>query len=89
MACISFPNGQSQRRVHKADLEKFLPNPRTKTAVSPIVNAVILDFAVIVKMLPPKTAHLQRQVLQCYTFAHYVKKQLESLSRLHLVRALA
>ena len=65
MASIPFPNGQSQKRVHKADLVKFLPNPRTKIAESPIVNPVILDFAIIVQMLPPKTGHLGR-VLQWY-----------------------
>ena len=47
MACIPFPNGQSQRRVQKADLVKILPKPRTTIAESPIVNAVILDFAIM------------------------------------------
>ena len=65
LACISFPNGPSKRRVKKADLVKVLPNPRTKIAESPITNAVILDFAVIIQILPPKTRHLQR-VLQWY-----------------------
>ena len=36
MACIPFPRGQSQRRVQKADLLKFLPNLRTKISESPI-----------------------------------------------------
>ena len=61
------PNGQSQRRVQKADPVKFLPNPRTKIAESPIVNAVILDFAIVVQMLPPKPGHLGR-VLQWYQY---------------------
>ena len=68
MACIPFPNGQSQKRVQEADLVKFLPNPRTKLAESPIVNSVILDFVIIVHMLPPKLGHLGR-VLQCYICA--------------------
>ena len=36
---------------------------RTKIAESPIVNAVILDFAIIVHMLPTKPGHIGR-VLQ-------------------------
>ena len=87
MACISFPNGQSQRRVKKADLVKVLPNPRTKIADSPIENAVILDFAVIIQTLPPKQGNLDEYFND--TFAHYVKKQLESVSRVHLVRTVA
>ena len=51
-----FSNGQSQRRVQRADLVKFL---RT--------------FDESFKA----------------TFALYVKKQLESVSRVHLVRAVA
>ena len=35
-----------------------IPNPQTKIAECPIVITVILDFAIIVQMLPPKTAHL-------------------------------
>ena len=43
MAYIPFPNGQSQRRVQKADLVKFLPtDPQKKIGEGPIVNAVIL-----------------------------------------------
>ena len=60
---------------------KVLPNPRTKIAENPVVNAVILDFAVIIQMLTPKQGTFDEYFSD--TFAHYIKKQLESVSTVH------
>ena len=74
----------SLRGGEKADLVKCLPNPSTTNTESPKVDAVILDGAVIVQMLPPKTALTFEEYFDA-VFAPYVMKQLESVIRVDLV----
>ena len=74
----------SLRGGEKADLVKCLPNPSTTNTESPKVDAVILDGAVIVQMLPPKTAPTFVEYFDA-VFAPYVMKQLESVIRVDLV----
>lgn len=72
------------RGGQKADLVKCLPTPSTQTTENPIVDAVILDGAVIVQMLLPKTALTFDEYFNA-VFAPYVMKQLESVNRVDLV----
>lgn len=74
----------SLRGGQKADLVKCLPNPSTTNTESPKVDTVILDGAVIVQMLPPKTGLTFEEYYDA-VFAPYVMKQLESVIRVDLV----
>lgn len=72
------------RGGQKADLVKCLPNVTVQTVEKPTVDAVILDGAVIVQMLPPRTAHTFEEYFNT-VFAPYILKQLETASRLDVV----
>lgn len=74
----------SLRGGQKVDLVKCLPNPSTTNTASRKVDAVILDGAVIVQMLPPKTALTFEEYFGA-VFAPYVMKQLESVISADLV----
>ncbi|CAB3979534.1 Hypothetical predicted protein [Paramuricea clavata] len=68
----------------KADLIKCLPNTTPQSPKQPEADVVILDGAVIVQMLQPRTA---RTFIEYATtvFAPYVLKHLETVRRVDLV----
>jgi len=65
------------RGGQKADLLKSLPSTSAQIATQPAVDAVILDGAVIVQMLQPRTAHTFDEYFS-NVFAPYILKQLET-----------
>lgn len=71
------------RGGQKADLLKCLPQA-TSPVSTPPVDAVILDGAVIVQMLEPKTSRTFDEYFSI-VFAPYVLKQLENAKRVDLV----
>ncbi|CAB4019733.1 Hypothetical predicted protein, partial [Paramuricea clavata] len=73
-----------QLRGVKADLIKCLPNTTPQSPTQPEADIVILDGAVIVQMLQPRTA---RTFIEYATtvFAPYVLKHLEMARRVDLV----
>ena len=71
------------RGGQKADLLKCLPQA-TSPVSTPPVDAVILDGAVIVQMLEPKTSCTFCEYFSI-VFAPYVLKQLENAKRVDLV----
>ena len=70
------------RGGQKADLEKCLPT--TPDVQQPTLDAIIIDGAVIVQMLPTGTACMFAEYSQTI-FAVYLLKQLESARRVDLV----
>ena len=79
MASIPFPRGQSQRRTEGRSGEVL-----TQITESPIIDAVIVDGAFIIQMLPTRTMRTFDEYFEAI-FAPYVMKQLESVSRVDLV----
>ena len=72
------------RGGQKADLLKCLPNTAAQIAKQPAVDAVILDGAVIVQMLQPRTARTFDEYFST-VFAPYILKHLETAKRVDLV----
>ena len=72
------------RGGQKADFLKCLPQATSPVTTSPPVDAVILDGAVIVQMLEPKTSCTFDEYFSI-VFAPYVLKQLENAKRADLV----
>lgn len=72
------------RGGQKADLVKCLTNEATEILEKPAVDAVILDGAVIVQMLPVKTSRTFEEYFDT-VFAPYILKHLEAAKRLDLV----
>lgn len=68
----------------KADLLKCLPYTTPQSPAQPAVDAVILDGAVIVQMLEPRTARTFDEY-STTVFAPYVLKHLETAKRVDLV----
>ena len=75
--------GQLRRGV-KADLIKLLPNATSQSPTQPKVDVVILDGAVIVQMLEPRTARTFNEYATT-VFAPYILKHLETATRVDLV----
>ena len=72
------------RGGQKADLLKQLPYTAVEMPTHPYVDAVILDGAVIVQMLQPKTARTFDEYFSA-VFAPYVLNHLENAKRVDLV----
>lgn len=72
------------RGGQKADLVKCLANEATEILERPSVDAVILDGAVIVQMLPVKTSRTFEEYFAT-VFAPYIMKQFEAARRVDLV----
>ena len=73
------------RGGQKADLLKCLPSTSTShIAPQPVVDAVIIDGAVIVQMLQPKTVRTFDEYFST-VFAPYILKHLETAKRVDLV----
>ena len=72
------------RGGQKADLLKCLPSTSAQIAPQPVVDAVILDGAVIVQMLQPRTARTFDEYFNT-VFASYILKHLETARRVDLV----
>ncbi|KAK3735626.1 hypothetical protein QZH41_007395 [Actinostola sp. cb2023] len=72
------------RGGQKADLVKCLSNTSAQIVEHPTVDAVILDGAVIVQMLPPRTACTFEEYFNT-VFASYILRQLEAAKRVDLV----
>ena len=72
------------RGGQKADLLKCLPSTSPQIAPQPVVDAVILDGAVIVQMLQPRTARTFDEYFNT-VFASYILKHLETARRVDLV----
>ena len=72
------------RGGQKADLLKCLPSTSAHIVPQPVVDAVILDGAVIVQMLQPKTVRTFDEYFTT-VFTPYILKQLETAKRLDLV----
>ena len=72
------------RGGQKADLLKCLSSTSANIAPHPGVDAVILDGAVIVQMLRPKTVRTFDEYFST-VFALYILKQLETAKRVDLV----
>lgn len=72
------------RGGQKADLLKCLPNTPAQKVTQPTPDAVILDGAVIVQMLQPRTARTFQEYFST-VFAPYILKQLETAKRVDLV----
>ena len=70
------------RGGQKADLLKCLSSTTVDT--QPAVDAVILDGAVVVQMLQPRTAHTFDDYFNT-VFAPYILKHLEKANRVDLV----
>ena len=72
------------RGGQKADLLKCLPSTSAQIAPQPVVDAVIIDGAVIVQMLQPKTVRTFDEYFST-VFAPYILKHLETAKRVDLV----
>lgn len=72
------------RGGQKADLVKCLPNTSAQTLEQLNLDAVILDEAVIVQMLQPRTAQSFEEYFNT-VFAPYILRQLDSVKRVDLV----
>ena len=72
------------REGQKADLVKCLKAVATPETEQPTLDAIILDGAVIVQMLPPGTVRTFKG--HCQTvFGPYIERQLQSVKRVDLV----
>ena len=72
------------RGGQKADLLKCLPSTSAHIVPQPVVDAVILDGAVIIQMLQPKTVRTFDEYFTT-VFTPYILKQLETAKRVDLV----
>ena len=72
------------RGGQKADLLKCLSNTSVQIATQPAVDAVILDGAVIVQMLQPRTARTFEGYFS-NVFTPYILKHLETAKRVDLL----
>ena len=72
------------REGQKADLVKCLKADATPETEQPTLDAIILDGAVIVKMLPPGTVRTFEGYCQT-VFCPYIERQLQSMKRIDLV----
>ncbi|PFX16227.1 Hemicentin-2 [Stylophora pistillata] len=68
------------RRGKKADLLKCFPSTSAHIAPQPVVDAVIIDGAVIVQMLRPKTVRTFDEYFST-VFAPYILRHLEAAKR--------
>ena len=72
------------REGQKADLVKSLKAVATSETGQPTPDAIILDGAVIVQMLPPGTVRTFEEYCQT-VFGPYIARQLQSVKRVDLV----